>query len=1137
MPRLFHLSPIARQGVSVLFSCFLLFSPAVSEPAGVEGVVASTLKPEQVRKLADQAKQETGLSEATRKQIQTLYTQALEQLDLAVQWQAKVAEYEDLRLKAPDLLRSLTEELSRTGEDSIPPPGPGADLVVLEQRLAEAERVKEAAEAELAELKSEKARRGERRLALPNLLVDARSRLEDLTKKSAEPGAGVTAALAQAQQTLQTAQRQASQLEISAYEEELLSYEARGDLLQARMDVADRRVAAVTEAVGALGPIVEQRRAEDAAAAVREAEREAEQAHPALRDLTRQNLELTKNQATLTESIDAGRKRTAEKEELLGRLETERKRIEERVNAAGLTHAIGQFLRKQRADLPNPRQLQKGIRDLKREVGAVQTRILELEEQRDALGKLPAGVAAILQQVDPATPGSERRQIETEAEELLKAQRETLDRLLDDLGTYFAVLVDLDVTERRLVEEVRRFGLYIDENVLWIESASWLGPADLKRSGEAALWLVRPEAWLSIPRSIWGTVRASPFLSLALVVVVAVLLGGRNRIRSLLQPGSSRVVGAFGRTVRQLLSVLLMALIWPALLWLLDWLLVSPYDSSEFAKSLGAGLRASSVILFGALLSYRLCADDGVGAKTFRWHKKLRQALRAELRWLIPLIVPAGFISGVFDFQTNEAYRESLGRMIFVAAFIALAVAARRLLRPDGAVLGQLIRENPDGWMYRLRYLWYGLGVGVPAGLALAAAGGYYYTAYFLSWRLVETFWLLLGLILFHSLVQYWLKLQVYQHSAEELAEAEQTTGDGMQVRLKDEELDAAAISAQAGQLLRTAVLVSAVVGGWLIWANTLPALSVLDEVTLWSTQVETAETVTRPDGSTGINKLVQQVPITLADVGLALVIVVITFVSSRNIPGLLEITLLDRLPFAPSVGYAITSLSKYTIVAVGLVIAFNTIGISWAKVQWLVAAMTVGLAFGLQEIFANLVSGIIILFERPIRVGDVVTVGNVSGVVSRIRIRATTITDWDRKELIVPNKRFITTEILNWTLSDAIIRVVFPVAVSRGPKLEEVRAILLGIAQMHRLVLQDPAPSVVFAGFGPGSLRFDLRVFIRRDDYAKVLDAVNTAIEEGLAAAGVEIAAERQEIQVRPPRELPRGEKPMSFPSGHEDA
>ncbi len=111
---------------------------------------------------------------------------------------------------------------------------------------------------------------------------------------------------------------------------------------------------------------------------------------------------------------------------------------------------------------------------------------------------------------------------------------------------------------------------------------------------------------------------------------------------------------------------------------------------------------------------------------------------------------------------------------------------------------------------------------------------------------------------------------------------------------------------------------------------------------------------------------------------------------------------------------------------------------------------MGVGLGFGLQEIFANFISGLIILFERPVRVGDVVTIDDVTGVVSRIRIRATTITDGDRKELIIPNKEFITGRVLNWTLTDPVNRVVINVGVAYGSDTEQAAEILLKLAQDH---------------------------------------------------------------------------------------
>ena len=115
-------------------------------------------------------------------------------------------------------------------------------------------------------------------------------------------------------------------------------------------------------------------------------------------------------------------------------------------------------------------------------------------------------------------------------------------------------------------------------------------------------------------------------------------------------------------------------------------------------------------------------------------------------------------------------------------------------------------------------------------------------------------------------------------------------------------------------------------------------------------------------------------------------------------------------------------------------------LGVSWSKAQWLVAALGVGIGFGLQEIVANFISGLIMLFERPVRVGDTVTVGEVSGVVARIQIRATTIRGWDNKELLVPNREFITGRLLNWTLSDRVIRLTLVVGVAYKAGIDDLR-------------------------------------------------------------------------------------------------
>jgi potassium efflux system protein len=127
----------------------------------------------------------------------------------------------------------------------------------------------------------------------------------------------------------------------------------------------------------------------------------------------------------------------------------------------------------------------------------------------------------------------------------------------------------------------------------------------------------------------------------------------------------------------------------------------------------------------------------------------------------------------------------------------------------------------------------------------------------------------------------------------------------------------------------------------------------------------------------------------------------------------------------------------------VGILLVLGTLGVSWMHLQWMAAALSVGIGFGLQEIVANFVSGLIILFERPIRVGDTVTVGDTDGVVTKIRIRATTIRNWDRKELLVPNKEFVTGRLLNWSLSDPVTRIVLVVGVAYGSDVDRASAIM----------------------------------------------------------------------------------------------
>jgi potassium-dependent mechanosensitive channel len=190
---------------------------------------------------------------------------------------------------------------------------------------------------------------------------------------------------------------------------------------------------------------------------------------------------------------------------------------------------------------------------------------------------------------------------------------------------------------------------------------------------------------------------------------------------------------------------------------------------------------------------------------------------------------------------------------------------------------------------------------------------------------------------------------------------------------------------------------------------------------------------------------------------------------------------------------------------------------LGWSKVQWLVAAISVGLGFGLQEIFANFVSGLIILFERPIRVGDVITIADVSGVVSRIRMRATTIVDGDRKELIIPNKDVITGKVLNWTLSDQVNRIQIVIGIAYGSDTRRAAELMHETARNHPHVLKDPAPMVTFEAFGESSLKFVLRCFLPNlESRQHAVHELNMEIDRKFRENAIEIAFPQHDIHVR---------------------
>ena len=224
------------------------------------------------------------------------------------------------------------------------------------------------------------------------------------------------------------------------------------------------------------------------------------------------------------------------------------------------------------------------------------------------------------------------------------------------------------------------------------------------------------------------------------------------------------------------------------------------------------------------------------------------------------------------------------------------------------------------------------------------------------------------------------------------------------------------------------------------------------------------------------------------------------------------------RTQIPSGISYAISSLLNYVIIALGFVLALGVAGMDLSKVTVLAGALGVGIGFGLQSIVNNFVSGLILLFERPIHVGDVVDVGDLSGEVSRIGIRASRVRTWQGAEIIVPNAQLVTERVTNWTLSDRTRRIDLPIGVDYGSPPEKVVEMLEAVARAHPQVMKSPAPVAVFMAFGDSAINFELRAWTNRFDRWKVIETeLATAVYAALRSAGMTFPFPQREVRLLP--------------------
>ena len=232
---------------------------------------------------------------------------------------------------------------------------------------------------------------------------------------------------------------------------------------------------------------------------------------------------------------------------------------------------------------------------------------------------------------------------------------------------------------------------------------------------------------------------------------------------------------------------------------------------------------------------------------------------------------------------------------------------------------------------------------------------------------------------------------------------------------------------------------------------------------------------------------------------------------------------LLTRLKIEEGTRYTFMRVTHYTVLVIGAIIAFQFIGIDLSGLIVIFGFLSVGIGFGLQNLTSNFISGLILLFERPIRVGDRVTVGDTEGDVQEINIRSTTVRSLNNISIIVPNSEFISSNVVNWSHGDPKVRIEIEVGVSYNSDLNTVLRSLEEVAKENAEVMDKPAPEVLFKEFGDSSWNLQLRAWISTHKrHPQVRSAINCAIVRKFRENGIEVPFPQRDLHVRSSINLP---------------
>ncbi|MGB0905936.1 MAG: mechanosensitive ion channel domain-containing protein [Maricaulaceae bacterium] len=964
-----------------------------------------------------------------------------------------------------------------------------------------------------------------RRLIAPDEQVDVLSRIKDLSTRLLTTTDASEDIAKEAQLISLRSRLYARRAQSAMLEQEIASFAERQKQITANRELNQIRADRVSTEVEALQKLTGKKRLIDANSFTNKAEATAAElgdVSPLLIAYAQENIDIARSLNEIAQSSSQLPSLKAALRSQVDILDADLNTTASLIALGSLSRQSATMLRKLSKDIPSVKVIRADIKAVNEDITtATQSRLLAQDRLRKFLPN-ENELEFLVRQWEFTNP--ELPQVTSPEIGLLNMmyleRRDILTEVANAASERIDELNSLQIVQKTVLDKSRELANLLDQNLLWLPSIPSIKKGWPKKVIKGAFEVFNLKKVETVSKQLHIAGLQHIWLVALFVIGIIICYHQRSTLWKDIER-RSRLVGRVQKdshwhTPAVLVSCIIIALPLALIFTLFSLLLILSGSTDPFIGSLSSAFKYLAVFtLF--FLSWRAWDRDlSLFDTHFNLPKSWRHVVNKQFRWFIPLTGTAGTLMVLTEGSSSANVHDGFSLFAFIIVATCLSVVFYNVLWKRRNSQDHILSADSSIGNYKTPLATFL--ISIPLLAAVLAGAGYYETTAELFYRFFISGCLLVGTYVAHGIVRRNImvgkrrlslrqaierrdkavKMRAQQAAAEERGETAPPPA------VDYDQIDIESLNRQTLKLINTIFVIAFAALMWMIWSDLLPALTFFNNVELghyMSVGTDGEEIIT---------------PITLWNVMQAVVISVLTVLTARNLPGLLDMFALNKMGFDAGSRYAIVTIMGYVIFGIGAFMALDRLGLQWSQLKWVITGLSVGIGLGLQKIIANFVSGLIILFERPVRLGDYVTIGEQSGTISRIQIRATTLMDLDNREILIPNEALISERVTNWTLSDSVTRLNLFIGIAYGSNTEQARDIMLNVLKADKIVLDTPPPRVLFIGFGDSSLDFELQVYLKKfEDRVPTRHSINMALNKALDKAGIEIPFPQRDLHI----------------------